>query len=413
MLPAAAAHGGASPRRLLYVYVPNGAHMPDWAPAQEGALGELPFILAPLRRHRERLSVLSGLAADKARPNGDGPGDHARAAAAFLTGVQPLKADGRVRLGPSADQVAAAALGGSTPFRSLVLGCESGGSSGECDSGYSCAYSSNISWVSATAPASKEVNPRLVFDRLFRGGEEAEDAAARAERAARRRSILDFVAADAGALRRRLGGADRARLEEYLDGVRELERRLERFERARRPEVPEAARPAGIPDDFGEHLRLMLELIALAFATDSTRVATLLVANEGSNRSYRELGVAEGHHSLSHHGGDAAKQAAIRAINRFHVEQLAVLLDRLAGMREGSGDLLDSVLLVYGSGIADGNAHNHEDLPILLCGGGCASLPPGRHLRFPRNTPLNNLHLTLLDAMRCPVPTLGDATGLL
>lgn len=414
MLPARAFWADApAPRRLAFLYVPNGAHMPDWTPAAEGALAELPHILAPLQPLRSRVSVLSGLTHDKARPNGDGPGDHARAGAAFLTGVQPLKTDGQVRLGPSADQVAAARLGDATPFPSLVLGCEAGGNSGECDSGYSCAYSSNISWVSDRVPAGKEINPRALFDRLFRGGEDAESAAARARRSERRASVLDFVQEDAGRLRRTLGSEDRAKLQEYLDGVRELERRLERSLRDRGSSVPDSARPAGIPDDYGEHLGLMLELLALAFETDSTRVASLMFANEGSNRPYPMLGIAEGHHSISHHDHDPDKQRMIRDINRFHVEKLAAFLERLQRTQEGGRSLLDAAMIVYGSAISDGNAHNHDHLPALLCGGGQGGLHPGSHRRYPADTPMNNLHLALLDALGVHDAALGDGTGLL
>ncbi|TAH35408.1 MAG: DUF1552 domain-containing protein [Planctomycetota bacterium] len=408
MLPA---RGAARPRRLAYLYVPNGAHMPDWTPAEAGALAELPHILQPLQPLGRSVSVLSGLAHDKARPNGDGPGDHARAAAAFLTGVQPLKTDGQVRLGPSADQVAAAALGDATPFRSLVLGCEAGGNSGECDSGYSCAYSSNISWISPTVPAGKEINPRLVFDRLFRGGEDAESAQARARRAARRQSVLDFVRDDAAALQRRLGADDRAKLAEYTEGVRALERRIARAAQPRGDEVPDAARPAGIPDDYGEHLRLMLDLLVLAFQTDSTRVASLMFANEGSNRPYPMLQISGGHHEISHHDKDPLKQRQIRDINRFHVEQLAYFLGRLDQAREPEGSLLDSAMIVYGSAIGDGNAHNHDNLPVLLCGRGGGSLHPGSHRRYPADTPMNNLHLALLAELGVPEPALGDGTA--
>ncbi|MDP6539077.1 MAG: DUF1552 domain-containing protein [Planctomycetota bacterium] len=404
---------GARITRWLTLYVPNGIHMPDWTPAAEGAEFDLPFLLEPLAPFREHLSVLSGLTHDKGRANGDGPGDHARAAATFLTGVQPLKTDGQVLLGRSADQVAAAELGHRTRLRSVELGCEAGRSSGECDSGYACAYSNNISWQSETVPAAKEIDPRLVFHRLFRGGDEDESSEAIAERLRRRRSILDFVRADSSRLRRYLSVEDRRKLDEFFDGIREVERRIEFEENAHVAEVPDSERPTGVPKDDGEHIRLMNDLLVLALQTDSTRIATFMLANEGSNKSYPKLEVREGHHSLSHHGGDEAKQAQIRTINRFHTEQLAHLLGRLAGVREGAGSLLDAVMLVYGSGLGDGNRHNHDDLPVLLIGGGNGALSPGRHLRFAAETPLNNLHLALLERLGAPTAALGDGTGVL
>jgi hypothetical protein len=396
------------PTRSAWIYVPNGVHLADWrVPALTDAdplPQELPWILAPLRR--ERFSLLSGLTQDKARANGDGPGDHARAAAVFLTGVQPRKTEGQVRLGPSADQIAAAVVGGATRLRSLELGCERGKSSGQCDSGYACAYSSNVSWLSETTPAAKETSPRLVFERLFGRGPVA------AERALRRRSVLDNAGAEAERLRGAVGRDDRHRLDEYFEALREIERRLD-FADAQQVAVPEDARPSGTPRDYGEHARLLADVLVLAFRTDSTRIATFMLADEGSNRSYRELGASEGHHTLSHHGGDAEKQARIRAINRFHVELLAYLLDGLAAVREGGQSLLDATQLVYGSGIADGDRHDHHDLPVLLCGGGNGALHPGRHVVFPRETPLGNLHLALLANMGVACDALGDATGLL
>lgn len=399
----------AGPTRLVYVYVPNGVHVPDWRLAQEGALGDLPWILAPLESQRSEISVLSGLTHDKGRHNGDGPGDHARAGATFLTGVQPLKTDGQVRLGISADQVAARAVGDETRFRSLQLGGESGRSSGQCDSGYACAYSNNISWQSATVPAGKEVDPRLVFDRLFRGGADALTHAALRQRAERRQSVLDFVRDDAQRLAARLGNADRAKLDEFQTGLRELELRIQSALPERVESVPDDARPAGVPTDFAEHARLLADVLVLALETDRTRVATWMLANEGSNRSYRNLGLSEGHHSLSHHKGDPQKYAAIRAINRHHVELFEHLLAGLARVREGDQSLLDACMVVYGSGLADGNRHSHHDLPILLCGRGNGQLSPGRHLRFPAETPMCDLHLALLERMGAPTDALGDS----
>lgn len=422
-LPWMASLPGMSPRgrdplapsrsRLVYFYVPNGVHMPDWKPKQEGRKYEMPWILEPLAEYRQHFSILTGLTQDKARANGDGPGDHARAAAAFLTGVQPLKTDGQIRLGPSADQVAAEAIGQQTAFPSLIIGCEKGGNAGQCDSGYSCAYSSNLSWQNETTPALKETNPRLVFERLFRGGAQGEDGKARAERLARRRSVLDYVADDAKRLHRDLAEDDRLKLDEYLSGVRELERRIENAENEIVTEVPESARPEGVPRDFGAYLRLMGDLSILALRTDRTRVVSFLMANEGSNRSYPMLDIRDGHHEISHHKSAEDKIAQIRKINRFHVEQLAHFVEQLVATEDGGRALIDEVQMVYGSGISDGNRHNHDDLPVLLIGKGAGKLNPGRHVKYERNTPMNNLHLRLLDGMGVRIDQLGDSTGRL
>jgi Protein of unknown function (DUF1552) len=408
-------HGAPTPPpRLIWMYVPNGIHMPAWTPAEEGPLpAELPPILAPLKKFRGDLSVLSGLAHHHARANGDGPGDHARAAAVWLTGVQPLKTDGAVRLGVSADRLAARQLGETTRFRSLELGCEAGRTSGQCDSGYACAYSGHIAWDSASTPAAKEVSPRALFDRLFRGGLNAVDHAVARERAATRGSVLDFVRADARKLERRLGQADRDKLREYQSGVRELERRIELAVPERVDEVPDELRPPRFPEDLGQHARLMADLIGLAFATDTTRVATLMVANEGSNRAYRNLDVREGHHTVSHHGGDETKLDWIQRINHYHVEMLGHLLGVLADVREGDARLLDHTMVVYGSNIADGNSHAHHDLPTLLAGGRKLGMEQGRHMRWPTGTPLMNLHLALLARAGVSVESLGDSAGRL
>ena len=405
------ASGASAPTRLAWIYVPNGVHMPDWLPAQEGPLATLPWILEPLAPLAGELSVHSGLTHAKGRANGDGPGDHARAAATWLTGVQPLKSEGRVELGISADQIASRTLGQATRFPSLVLGCEPGRTAGQCDSGYSCAYSGHVSWEGPRTPAGKATEPRAVFDRLFRGGEDAESRAARTARLAARRSVLDFVSEDARALRARLSSADRHELEEYFDGLRELERRLDGAFPERVEGVPDAARPAGEPADYEQHARLLLDVLVLAFRSDVSRVATVMLADEGSNRSYPSLGVREGHHALSHHENDAAKQADIRRINRFHVELLARFLRALADLGEGERSVLDASLVVYGSGLADGNRHDHHDLPVLLAGRGNGALRQGVHRRHPPETPMMNLHLALLERAGVPPAPLGDGTG--
>ncbi|MBM3215297.1 DUF1552 domain-containing protein [Candidatus Poribacteria bacterium] len=400
--------GVPAPNRMAFVYVPNGKNMADWTPRGEAYGFDLPAILQPLAGVRSKLSVLTGLTADKARPHGDGGGDHARAMAAFLTGAQPRKTDGAaIRAGISVDQVAAAEIGHLTRLPSLEIGCEQGSMAGNCDSGYSCVYSSTMSWRSGTQPLPKEVNPKLVFERMFGTGADS----ARVERDARRRSILDYVMDDSKALSHRLGSSDNRKLDEYFASVRDIETRMDRAEKLPTVQTPDYAVPAGVPADYQEHIRLMCDMMVLAFQTDVTRVVTFVVANEGSNRAYPFIEVPEGHHDLSHHAGDESKKAKIRQINTFHTGNLAYLLERLDSVAEGDGTLLDHAMVVYGSGNSDGNRHNHDDLPILLAGGGCGTLTPGRHLRYPNETPLNNLWLAMLNRMDIEVAQLGDSTG--
>ena len=401
----------AGPLRMAFFYVPNGVHMQDWTPKAEGPLGDLPDILKPLAGLKDDLLVLSGLAQNNGEALGDGPGDHARALATFLTGVHPKKTDGAdIKVGMSVDQVAADRVGKLTRFPSLELGIERGAQAGNCDSGYSCAYSSNISWRSETTPVAKEVNPRLVFERLFGESSGGYDAG-KAKRDRYRKSILDLVADDARQLQSRLGATDRRKVDEYLTAVREIERRLVRVE-AKAGVAPEFTTPAGIPNDYKEHVRLMGDMIVLAFQSDLTRVATFMYANEGSTKSYPFIDVPEGHHDLSHHGNDPAKHAKIKKINTFHMEQFAYVINRLKSIREGDGTLLDRSMLVYGSGIGDGNRHNHDDLPVLLAGRGNGTIKTGRHLVY-KKTPLNNLFLSMLDRMGAPTKVLGDSTGTL
>lgn len=402
----ARAREAAAPRRLVVVYAPNGVNRDLWTPAV-GALDALPPTLAPLEPWKRDALVLGGLTLDTARANGDGPGDHARANAAFLTCAQPRKADGAIHVGASIDQVAARAVGAATRFRSLEIGCEDGAQSGQCDSGYACAYSSNLSWSTPTTPVPKEVDPRQLFDRLFREGEEGESDAERAARLARRRSVLDLVREDARRLAQRLGANDRRKLDEYETSVRELERRLARAAEGG-GDVPDSARPAGIPKDRGEHARLLADVLVLALKTDATRIATFALANEGSNASHPTLGVPEGHHEISHHGGDADKRAKVAKVDRFHVECLAHLVGRLAEADERGARLLDSTHVLYGSGIGDGNRHDHGDLPIVVLGGGVTG---GRCVVAPKETPLANLHVTLARALGAEVERFSDSTG--
>jgi uncharacterized protein DUF1552 len=417
MLPrfASAAPASTAPKRMAFLYVPNGAQMQAWTPSATGAKFELSGILEPLKPFQDQLSVLSGLTCDKARANGDGPGDHARSQAAFLTGRQARKTAGSdIRAGISVDQAAASHIGSETRFPSLELGCEGGKNAGSCDSGYSCAYSSNLSWRGESTPNAKEIDPKLVFDRLFAGRDPRESADAAAKREKYRKSILDFVQEDADRLKGQLGASDTRKLDEYMVSVREIEQRIEKF---RQPVDPKAAhgmtRPSGIPKDYAEHLKLLGDLMVLAFQADLTRVGTFVFANEGSNRSYAAIGVPEGHHDLSHHGGDEKKQEKIQKINTFHANQLAYILGKMKATKEGSATLLDNTMLVYGSGIGDGNRHNHDELPILLIGKGGGTLKTGQHVKYPFNTPLTNLYLSMLDLFGVRLNTFGDSTGRL
>lgn len=414
---ALAAAAPASPRRMAFLFVPNGAHMPDWTPAAEGADFDLPYILQPLRAHKSDLTILSGLTHDRGRHNGDGGGDHARSASSWLTGTQPLKSEGsQIRLGVSADQAAAAVIGRQTRFPSLELGLEPGRQGGKCDTGYACAYSNNISWRNEATPMSRETNPRLVFERLFSNQVPAEAGENQARRQRYKKSILDFVLEDARRLSAKVSGQDRQKLEEYLAAVREIELRVEGAERMVASAQPPAAGyeiPEGIPESYGEHARLMADMMVLAFQSDVTRICTFMLANEGSNRSYRNIGVSDGHHNLSHHQGDAAKQAKIRDINRFHIEQLAYLLGRLKAISEGEGSLLDNSMIVYGGGLSDGNRHEHANLPILMAGRGGGSIASGRHIRYPGETPMCNLLVSMLERVGAPVASFGDSTGSL
>jgi hypothetical protein len=420
--PAAAA--SAPPRRLAFVYVPNGVNMTAWTPAAEGKLGELPETLKPLEGVKEYVNVFGGLACDKARANGDGPGDHARAMASFLTGRQARKTHGAdIRVGISADQHVANAIGDNTRFPSLELGIERGGNTGNCDSGYSCAYSHNLSWRGEATPNAKEVEPKAVFDRLFGGNDPKELAEARAKRELYNRSVLDFVNEDAKGLTKTLGTADQRKLDEYLSSVREVEQRIEKARKAisgpvAKPNmsVPETQGDMYWRQHYPDHLKLMCDLLVLAFQTDLTRVATFPFANEGSNRPYKMIEVAEGHHDLSHHGNDAKKLEKIKKINTFHMEHFAYLLTRMKAVKEANGTtLLDNAMVLYGSGNGDGNRHNHDDLPILLVGRGGGTIETGRHIRIPRRPeiPITNLFLALFERMGAPTRSFGDSTGVL
>ena len=420
MLPARAlaAAAGKAPTRMAFLFVPNGAHMPDWTPAATGADFDLPYILQPLQPHKHELLVLSGLAQDKGRSNADGGGDHARSAGSWLTCSQPLKSEGsQIRVGVSADQVAAQVTGKETRFASLELGLEAGRQGGKCDTGYSCAYSNNISWRNENTPMTREINPRLVFERLFSNELPKDLGESAKRRSIYKQSILDFVLDDAKSLSAKVGGHDKQKLDEYLTSIREIELRVAQAEKmvagantavAAGYEVPES-----IPESYEEHARLMCDMMVLAFQSDTTRVCTFMLANEGSNRSYRNVGVNDGHHSLSHHQGDHAKQMKIREINRFHIQQFAYILNRLRSIPEGEGTLLDNSMLVYGGGLADGDRHQHDDLPLIMAGRGGGTILPGRHVRYAPETPMANLLVAMLDRVGARGSSFGDSTGAL
>jgi hypothetical protein len=399
------------PLRLAFAYVPNGVILSDWTPKGEGRGFEFSRILRPLEPFRDRLLVLSGLACRNGNALGDGPGDHARAGASFLTGVHPRKTAGAdIQNGVSVDQIAAKAIGSKTRLASLELGCEESRTVGNCDSGYSCAYTNSISWRSATTPNPPEVNPRMAFERLFGADDTPLDPQARARRAAGRRSVLDVVAGRAEALERELGPSDRRKLDEYLTGVREVERQIERAERESREVSPPFEKPEGIPAVYADYVKLMFDLQVAAFQADLTRVVTFMLGREGSLQTYPEIGVPDSHHPLTHHRDQPELVEKVAKINAFHVDLFAQFVGRLQAVAEADGTLLDHATIVYGSGLSDGNRHTHEDLPILLAGA-TGPLGAGLHHVSPPSTPLTNLFVTLLGRLGVESSAVGDSTG--
>jgi hypothetical protein len=398
---------------MAFCYFPNGARQDTWWPQGEGKDFRLGRTMEPLAGLREKIQVISGLDHLNATPGRDGPGDHARANGTFLTGVRVKKTAGAdIHAGISIDQVAAERIGGMTRFPSLELSCDAVRKSGSCDSGYSCAYEYNLAWRSATTPLSPEPNPRLVFERLFGAGTPGERAANLERRKEEERSILDFVRDEARSLEAELAGRDRAKLDEYLTGVREIEKRIERAEKFGQAPDPAAETPAVVPPSFEEHMQIMYDLLVLAFQTDSTRIATLLLAHDGSNRAFPELGIPEGHHYLSHHRNDREKLDKIAEIDGFYMRHFASFLQKLERTKDADGEsLLHNSMIVYGCGNADGNRHTHANLPVILAGGGGGTLQTGRYLKL-RSVPMSNLFLSLLDRMGVDgVERFGDSTG--
>src|SRR5918994_2580894 len=404
----------AGARRMAVVYTPNGMMMPDWTPKGEGSGFEFSPILRSLEPYRDSLVVLSGLEDKYGWPQADeGAGDHARASATFLTGVHVKKTEGAdIRGGISMDQVAARTLGNETQLASLELALESVELLGACDAGYSCAYANTISWRTPTTPMPMENDPRAVFERLF-GGSDSTDAAARLARIQKDRSILDSVRERVSGLQRELGPRDRAKLAEYLEAVRDVERRITKAEEQSARELPIVERPAGVPSSFEEHARLMFDLLTLAFQTDMTRVSTFMLGREVSSRAYPEIGVPDAHHPTSHHQNDPEKLAKLSKINVFHTQQFAYFVEKMRATSDGDGSLLDHSMLLYGSAISDSNVHMHDNLPLVLVGGAAGRIKGGRHVVFPKGTPVTNLFLNMLDKLGVPSDTIGDSTGRL
>jgi hypothetical protein len=404
------------PLRMAFLYHPNGVNVDKWTPIGTGKEFQFNETQQPFAKFKSDLQVFSGFEHQNGTAGKDGGGDHARANATFLTGMRPYKTAGAdIKLGVSVDQIAARAIGDQTRFSSLELSCDGVRKSGLCDSGYSCAYQFNLSWRSDTAPMTPESNPRLVFERLFGSGSKEERERGYQVRQAQQRSILDFVLDDVHAMEKALGNNDRMKLGEYLNGIREIEQRIEKAERFGPPADPKQAAPDGVPESYEEHIRLMMDMMVLAFETDSTRVATFLLAHDGSNRSFKEVGVTDGHHSISHHQKKAENLDKLAKIDRFYSEQFAYFLEKLTEKKDADGkSLLHNSMIVWGGGLSDPDRHSHSNLPIVLAGhAGGGRFDNGRHVDLGANTPLSNLYLTMLDTAGVREDTFGDATGRL
>ena len=402
-------------RRLFTGYVPNGVIMDQWTPAAEGSAFDLPMILEPLKPFRDQLVVVSGLTCEAAMPlPGEGSGDHVRAAASFLTGVHPKRTEGPdIRGGLSMDQIAAREFGKDTQLASLELALDPNELVGACEAGWSCAYANTLSWRNPTTPLPMENQPRAVFERLF-GDTDDTTHAARLARIAEDRSILDSLAQEVAGLQQSLGPSDRTKVTQYLEAIRDIERRIQRAEEQSDRELPQLDRPAGgIPDTFAEHARLMFDLQTLAYQADLTRVITFMMSREVSPRTYPELGIPDPHHGLSHHRNNPKQIEKLSRVNHYHIQQFAYFLDKLRSTPDGDGSLLDHMTILYGCGISDGNQHLHTNLPILVAGGGAGRISGGRHVRYAEGTLLTNLQLTLLDKVGVPTESLGDSTGQL
>lgn len=411
MTPAFAASTKA-PVRMGFVYVPNGMDVRNWNLDYEGKLGTLSRIMKPLEPMREDITVIGNLTHNNGRALLDGPGDHGRCCGSYLTGMQPKKSMADIHCGISCDQIVANEIGHQTRFPSLELGMEDARQAGDCDSGYSCAYTNNLAWRSETQPLPPMLDPRTLFERLF-GADAGLSPVERARRNKFRRSILDFVSEDTRKLERNLGPTDRRKLDEYLSSIREIEHQIERAEKDNAQINPGMAEPYGVPADFAEHFKMMTDMLTVALRTDMTRVFTFLVTREGTSRSYREIGIPDGHHPLTHHRNDPALMEKVTQINTYHVQQFAGWVEKLKSIPDGDGKLLDNCMIVYGAGLCDGNRHNHEDLPTLIAGRGGNYIKPGRRVVVRRETPMSNMFLTMMDRMGVQADHFGDATGRL
>jgi Protein of unknown function (DUF1552) len=414
MIPAltAATKTAASPKtRLGFMYVPHGAVMDKWTPATEGAGFEFTPILKPLEPFRNQLVVFTGLANKAAESQGDGGGDHARSAPSYLSGIHPLRTEGEdVRAGTTIDQIYAQKMGQDTPLPSLELGTEDTGLVGVCDVGYSCAYMNSIAWRTPTQPLPMEINPRVVFERLFGDGSNAADRLARKQED---RSILDSITGEVAHLQTGLGTRDRGKISDYLDNIREIERRIQMAEKRASLNVQVPETPIGVPDSFDEHAKLMYELQVLAFQAEITRVSTFMIARDLSQRTFPQIGVPEPHHSVSHHGNNPVMIGKLEKINIYHATLFAYFLERLRATPDGDGNLLDHSMILYGSSMSNPNEHNHFPLPLLVAGGASGKLQGDRHLKFPERTPMSNLLLGLLEKAGIEKGSLGDSTGML
>jgi hypothetical protein len=414
MIPALTAQTrtAAAPKlRLGFVYVPHGAVLDEWTPIGDGTNFQFNQIMAPFEPFKQQMVIVSGLANKAAESQGDGGGDHARSGPSFLSGVHPKRTEGEdVRAGITIDQIAAQRISRDTPLPSLELGTEDTGLVGVCDVGYSCAYMNSIAWRSPSLPLPMEINPRVVFERLFGDGS---NAAERAQRKTEDRSILDSVTREAAQLNSGLGQRDRTIVTEYLDNVREIERRIQKAEKqvASQVEVPDS--PIGVPESFDEHAKLMFDLQVLAYRAEITRVSTFMLARDLSQRTFPQIGVPEPHHSVSHHGNNPTQIAKLAKINTYHASLMAYFFEKLRATPDGDGNLLDHSMIMYGSSMSNPNEHNHFPLPLLVAGGGAGQLKGGRHLKFPERTPIANLLLAVLDKSGIHMDTLGDSTGKL
>lgn len=405
------------PSRMAVLYFPNGVQVDSWylkAASDVMPLPEkLPRTLEPLEMYRQDISVLGGLTVNGGREMGDGPGDHGRAGASYLTGAHPKKTFGKdLEAGVSMDQYAARAVGGATRFASLELGCEEGIQGGNCDNGYSCAYSNSISWRTPSTPNPPEVRPRAVFERLFGSGEVERDPVVRARQEKYQKSVLDSVLGDAKRLEGVLGSADRKKMDEYMYAVRDIETRIQKTEQQSAQMVPNMDKPSSsVPENYNEHTRLMFDLMTLAFQADATRIITFMMAIEQSNRAYREIGIPDSHHGLTHHGGDKEKIEKCIKINRYQVEQFAYFIGKLKATKDGDGTMFDRVMVTYGGGL--GKDHDHDNLPLVLTGRGNGLFNLGRHIKYPKETPLANLHVAMMNQLGVPAEKFADSNGKL